>query len=195
MAIDVSKFHLYNVTDTCAVWNVLSSPMLYATARTTGCVFCMTQFVLYECLHKHRRPSKHGPILQKRLKQEQSKGDFQAYRLSIEDLQDIGVLENRFRLGKGELSSIALARKINQAFLTDDQKARKFAEGIMTGRVQTTPHLLGWLFFTGRLTDGDKYTIITDHMALAGILSPYFESIYEESLRCQLMHRHTAATS
>lgn len=195
MAINVSTFHLYNVIDTCAVWNVLSSPILYITARTAGCVFCMTQFVLYECLHKPRRPSSHGPILQKRLKQEQLKGEFQAYRLSIEDLQDVGVLENRLRLGKGELSSIALARKINQAFLTDDQKARKFAAGIMTGMVQTTPHLFGWLIFTGRLADGDKNTIITDHKTLAGILSPHFESMYEESLRCQLMHRGASTTS
>lgn len=195
MAINVSAFHPYNVIDTCAVWNVLSSPMLYATARTAGCIFCLSQFVLYECLHKPRQPSTHGPILQKRLRHEQSKGDFKAYRLSIEDLQDTGVLENRLRLGKGELSSIALAKKINQAFLTDDQKARKFAEGIMTGMVQTTPHLFGWLFFTGRLTDGDKSMIITDHKALEGDLSPYFEAIYTESLRCQLMHRRPAATS
>ena len=126
----------------------------------------------------------HGPILQGRLKEEQLKGDFKAYTLTVEDLQDISILESRKRLSKGELSSIVFAKKIGQAFLTDDQKARKLAEGLLDKSVQTTPHLLGWLFFCGRLSDGDKKTIIDQHVGLAGELSPYFEAVYGESLRC-----------
>ncbi len=195
MAINVSHFHPYNVTDTCAVWNLLSSRMLYSTARSAGCVFCMTRFVLYECLHKPRKPSEHGRLLQQRLKEEQSRVAFQAHPLSIEDLQDIGILESRGRLSKGELSSIALARKIGQAFLTDDQKARRLANSMPGHMVQTTPHLFGWLFFTGRLTDGDKEVIINEHRGLGGPLSPYFEAIYLESLRCLLMQRSIPTTT
>src|SRR5712692_651663 len=195
MRINVSKFYQYNVTDTCAVWNVLSSRVLYSTARSAGCVFCITQFVQYECLHKPRKPSAHGPILQRRLQQEQLKGDFQACTLAVEDLQDVSILESRRKLSKGELSSIAFAKKIGQAFLTDDQKARKLAEGLLALSVQTTPHLLGWLFFSGRLSDGDKKTVIDEHMSLAGTLSPHFEVIYNESLRCQLLQRNVAATN
>ena len=192
MRINVSEFHQYNITDTCAVWNVLSSCLLYSTARSAGCLFSITKFVHYECLHKPRKPSAHGPILQQRLQQQQIKGAFQSYSLTINDLQDVGMLESRKKLSKGELSSIALARKFGQAFLTDDQKARKLAEGLMHNMVQTTPHLLGWLFFNGRLTDGDKRTIIDEHVALSGQLFPYFESVYHESLRCQLMQRKVA---
>jgi hypothetical protein len=195
MRINVSQFHQYNVTDTCAVWNVLSSRVLYLTARSAGCVFCITQFVQYECLHKPRKASTHGPILQRRLQEEQLKGNFQAYTLTVEDLQDISILESRKRLSKGELSSIVFAKKISQAFLTDDQKARKLAEGLLDRSVQTTPHLLGWLFFNGRLTDGDKKTIIDQHVGLAGTLSPHFEAVYCESLRCQLLQRNVAATN
>lgn len=195
MRINVSEFRPYNVIDTCAVWNVLSSRVLYSTAHSAGCVFCITQFVQYECLHKPRKPSAHGPILQQRLQQEQLKGDFQAYTLTVEDLQDVSILESRRKLSKGELSSIAFAKKIGQAFLTDDQKARKLAEGILDQLVQTTPHLLGWLFFSGRLSDGDKKTIIDEHILLAGTLSPHFEVIYSESLRCQLLQRNVAATN
>jgi len=36
MAIDPSKFHLVNVMDTCAVWNVLSSARLYSAAKEAG---------------------------------------------------------------------------------------------------------------------------------------------------------------
>lgn len=193
MKINVSEFHRYNVTDTCAVWNVLSSRLLYSTARSAGCLFSITKFVQYECLHKPRKPSAHGPILQQRLQREQLKDAFQAFPLTIDDLQDVGMLESRKNLSKGELSSIALARKFGQAFLTDDQKARKLAEGLMYKMVQTTPHLLGWLFFNGRLTDGDKRTIIDEHVALSGLLSPHFELVYQESLRCQLMQRNVAA--
>lgn len=190
--VNVSLFHQYNVTDTCAVWNVLSSRVLYSTASSTGCIFCITQYVMYECLHKGRKLTNHGPTLQNRLRQEQSKGNFSTYSLSIEDLQEVGILEKRRNLSKGELSSIVLAKKINQAFLTDDQKARKLAGEFLGKLVQTTPHLLGWLFFIGRLTDGDKQIIIDEHKNLGGLLEIYFEEIYQESLRCQLMQRNTA---
>ena len=54
MAIDPSSFHSVNVTDTCAVWNVLSSRTLYTAARLAGVVFVCTGFVVYECLFKPR---------------------------------------------------------------------------------------------------------------------------------------------
>lgn len=55
MAIDPSKFHLINVADTCAVWNVLSSSRLHAAAKEARCEFCITSFVRYECLSKLRK--------------------------------------------------------------------------------------------------------------------------------------------
>jgi predicted nucleic acid-binding protein len=150
---------------------------------------------MYECLHKPRKPTDHGPILQQRLRQEQQKGDFQVYPLLIEDLQDVALLESRKRLSKGELSAIALAMKIKQAFLTDDQKARKLAEGPLGQLVQTTPHLLGWLFFSGCLTDGDKQAIIDEHKKMGGLLHIHFERVYQESFRCQLLQRNLGGAS
>jgi hypothetical protein len=55
MAVDPRSFHLYNVTDTCSVWNVLSSATLYQTARSAGCNFICTAYVVYECLLKLRQ--------------------------------------------------------------------------------------------------------------------------------------------
>ncbi len=76
-------------------------------------------------------------------------GKVKKYNLELEDLQEVAILEKRKRLGKGELASIVFAKKTNQAFLTDDQGARKLASEVMNTRlVQTTPHLLGWLFFS-----------------------------------------------
>lgn len=186
MEIDVSSFCLQNVTDTCAVWNVLSSKVLYSVACYTGCSFCMTYFVQYECLFKPRKTIvEEDTKLQKRLRMEQQKGHFKAYRLDIPDLQDVGILENRKKLSKGELTSIAFAKKTNQAFLTDDTQAKKLARNTLDFKnVQTTPHLFGWLFFKRKLSDSDKSKIISEHNKFKRPLQRYFEIMYGEALRC-----------
>ncbi len=53
---------------------------------------------------------------------------------------------------------------------------------------RSRPLLIYWgLIFTGRLSDGDKNAIIDNITGLAGKLSPYFEVVYGESLRCLLL--------
>ncbi|MCU0550841.1 MAG: hypothetical protein MUC48_15950 [Leptolyngbya sp. Prado105] len=164
MAIDPSQFQKFNVVDTCAVWNILSSQRLYSTAVASGCSFCFTSFVHYECLHKPRSNSNPQDLeLQNRLRGEIQAGKFKNYHLDLEDLQEVEILQQRKNLGKGELSSIAFAKKTNQAFLTDDMKARKLAGASNCQFVQTTPHLLGWLYFANFLGDGDLKAIIDEH--------------------------------
>ena len=66
--------------------------------------------------------------------------------------------------------------KTRQAFLTDDQKARKLGEEFMgSPGPQTTPHLVGWLFFHGHLIDQDKADVIEEHESMKRPLSKYFE--------------------
>jgi len=188
MAIDPSKFHLINVADTCAVWNVLSSPRLHAAAKEAHCEFCITSFVRYECLSKPRKktPTPTETELMRRLAQEQTRGGFASHSCDIGDLQAVKILESRKRLGKGELSSIAFAMKIGQAVITDDMKARKLAEDSGHSLIQTTPHLFSWLIFKGRLGDSDKPTVIMQHQAMERPLSPHFETAYEMALQCRL---------
>jgi hypothetical protein len=189
MAIDPSQFHLLNVADTCAIWNMLSSQRLYRAARDAGCSICCTTFVFYECLHKPRKVvNPEDEELKLRLRRETDSNRIGAYSLDVADLQEVEVLENRHRLSKGELASIAFAKKTRQAFLTDDQKARRLAEAVLADRMtQTTPHLFGWLFFTCRLSDGDKDAIISEHEKLSRPLRPHFESMYLEALRCRCL--------
>ena len=189
MSIDPSRFCSLNVADTCAVWNVLSSVLLYQTARQAGCSFCCTVFVEYECLHKPRKkPSAEDDELRRRLQRARDNGAFTAHSLDIADLQNVALLENRKRLSKGELSAIAFAMKTCQAFLTDDGAARKLAEGVMErGMVQTTPHLFGWLVFTQRLSDGEKDIVIGQHAGAGRPLGEQFATAYREALRCRLM--------
>jgi len=187
MAIDPSKFHLINVADTCSVWNVLSSARLHSAAKEARCEFCVTSFVRYECLTKPRKePTPAEAELMRRLTQEQARGGIAAHSCDIGDLQAIKLLESRKKLGKGELSSIAFAMKINQAVITDDMKARKLAEDSGHALTQTTPHLFSWLIFKGRLGDSDKPIVIAQHQSMERPLAPHFEKAYEMALQCRL---------
>jgi len=191
ISVDFSSFYLYNVSDACAIWNLLSSRILYARARSAGCSFCLTHFVLYECLHKRRSStSQQDQELKSRLQHEYDSRKIPACYLDIEDLQQVALLESRRRLSKGELSAIAFAKKTRQAFHTDDQAARRLAAQILAGpSIQTTPHLLGWLCFMEILSDGDKDEVIKEHESLGRPLRPHFDAAYNEALRCRLMVR------
>lgn len=190
MAINYSAFQLINVIDTCSIWNLLSSDKLYSAALNSGCSFTCTRFVTYECLHKQRRQTSSEDLeLQERLIKEQEKGHFEEFHITIEDLQDVEILQNSHSISKGELSSIAFAKRINQAFLTDDQEARQLASMFMQKEmVQTIPHLFGWFFYTGQFSDSDKEIIITQHEKLKRSLSKYFEKAYMLGLQTRLMH-------
>lgn len=189
MAIDLSQFHLFNVADSGGVWNVLSSRLLYIVARETGCAFFVTSFVHYECLAKPRNAqSAIDEDLQRRFVEATGKNEIQSFSIDITDLQEDVVLENRHRMSKGELSSMAFARKTGQAFLTDDQGTRKLAAPLLErGRTQTTPHLFGWLIFGGKLTDNEKRTVIEQHKELGRPLEKQFDEMYEAALLYRLM--------
>ena len=188
MAVNPSMFHKYNVIDTCSIWNILSSAQFYNATQEAKCEFICTVFVYYECLIKPRKEESYTDLkLQKTLQKEIDKGKFPTHHISIEDLQEIEVLENRMRLSKGELSSIVFAKKIRQAFLTDDQGARELAEMMLEKKmVQTTPQLFGWLFYSDYLRDGDKNRIIMEHKESQRPLSPYFDVMYLKALEMKL---------
>jgi len=197
MEVDPSRFHPHNVADTCAIWNVLASQLLYTVARVAGCGFCMTSFVHYECLIKPRKSKDERDLeLQRRLVARIQQKEIQSYSIDIGDLQEVIVLENRKRVSKGELSSIAFAKKTRQAFLTDDQGARKLAElSLDRGMVQTTPHLFGWLFYDGKLVDADRGTIIEQHNEVGRPLGMHFEEMYGIALSYRLMANARASNS
>lgn len=188
MQLDLSQFFKPNVVDTCAVWHILSSVRLYKAAVNAGCSFCVTQFVVYECLHKPRSASTPAALeLQERFRTELGQTRSESYQLEIADLQDVELLEQRKRLGMGELSSIAFAKKTRQAFFTDDQGARKLAkEVLVSGHVQTTPHLLGWLFFTRGLIDAEFSDVLMEHERFDGKLRKYFDEVYNAALQFRL---------
>lgn len=189
MPFNPSNFIKLNVADTCSIWNIVSSKVLLNAAKSAKCTFCCTAFVQYECFGKPRKSiSEKEKELRSLLKREQLQGQFTAYHLELEDLLDIEVLQDRMNLGKGELSSIAFARRTKQGFLTDDQGARKLAETALSEKqIQTTPQLFGWLIYEQFLTDGDKNTVIEQHTNFGRPLKKYFEIMYECALEKRLM--------
>jgi hypothetical protein len=110
-----------------------------------------------------------------------------AVHLDLEDLQEIEVLARRRNLGKGELSAIAFARRTGQAILTDDQKARKLAEAVLSPQfVQTVPHLAAWLLYMGYIGDTEFDDLIKEHGALGRPLGPHLETARKLSLEARL---------
>ncbi|WP_162604994.1 hypothetical protein [Geomonas terrae] len=147
----------------------------------------MSGFVEYECLYKPRKGTERNE-LRARLAREKKLNKFATVNMAIEDLQEVSRLEERRRLGRGELSAIAIAKKLNLGLTTDDRKAFRLAQEELPDpiRVQTIPQLLGWLLFIGVLTDGDVPNIIKEHTDLGGSHQSHFEEIYLEAMRCKL---------
>ncbi|MBV9497468.1 MAG: hypothetical protein JOZ54_24740 [Acidobacteria bacterium] len=186
--INIAQFVLQNVTDTCAVWNVLSSERMFRAAVEARCTFVMSGFVAYEAIDKPRTIARVGEqILRHRLHEAIRNGQFAQYGLDIEDLQSVGLLRERKRLGMGEVASIALAQKLNLAFLTDDQRARKLAANVGVRAVQTTPHLLGWLLHEGCLADEERASVIAEHVSLGGDIAKHLLAIVEEADRVRAL--------
>jgi hypothetical protein len=179
---DISQFFPYNVADTCSLWNLLASRLLYTTAKAAGVTLCCTNFVIYECLHKPGQPRPERAELQKRLKSKLADGSIRSHPIDLEDLQTVEVLRNRKRVSVGELSVIVFAGKTQQAILTDDGGAQKLARSQLGANiVQSTPHLFAWLYFTSLLSDADKDLVASDLAKLSRNLSPHLDNFHVEA--------------
>lgn len=183
---DVSTFALLNVADTCSLWNLMASPLLYSTCRAAGVRLCCTAFVVYECLHKRSQTRPERVELQRRLKKKLDDGSITAHPIDLEDLQGVEVLRGRKKVSLGELSVLVFAAKTQQAVLTDDNGAQKLARAHMQSQtVQSTAHLLGWLYFNSLIADGDVDQVKADLASLSRSLSPHLENFHVEAQRCR----------
>lgn len=189
MTIDITKCIKVNIADSCAVNNLLSSLLLFSRLDSNSFFFSITKYVEYECLYKERSVwTSTDAEIQKRLIRHQKNKRFTSHGISIADLQDASIVRYSQQLGIGEMSSIAFSKKINQAFLTDDQKARRIAKDILgEGMVQTTPLIVGWLFYEAIFSDGDLNTLITEHVSFNRPLEKYFRIVYQEACRIRSM--------
>jgi hypothetical protein len=197
MPINPARFHRTNVVDSCSAWNVLSSLLLWSRALLAACSFSCTQFVLYECIYKRRSvPTPEDAELRRRMQREIDAQHIVLVRLDLEDLQDVEVLAARRNLSKGELSAIAFARRTEQAILTDDQKARRLAESAMPReRVQTVPHLAGWLLYEGYIAESEFDQLIGEHEAFGRPLRPHFQAARVLSLQAKLAAQFGAGSA
>jgi hypothetical protein len=190
---DISQFVQWNVADTCSLWNLLASRLLYSAARSAGVTLCCTQFVTYECLHKPGLVRPEREELQRRLRGRLLDGSITVHPIDIEDLQDVEVLRSRKRLSIGELSVIVFARKTAQAILTDDRGAQNLAKtALKINTVQSTPHLFAWLYFNSLLSDADKEQVAADLFLLNRNLAPHLDHYHSEAQRCRAIATQAA---
>jgi len=152
---DYTKFARGNTADSCALWNLFSSPSFYASSRAAGCYYCITRFVQYELFTKQSTgKGQDYSRLKLGLNNEISAGSITLANIEINDLQDAQVLARSRHNSMGEISSMLFARKSRLAFLSDDGWAMKFATALRDApTVQSTPHLVGWLVYQNALTE------------------------------------------
>lgn len=188
MAIEPTQFSRMVVSDTCSVWNILSSRKLYQAAKTANLYFCITPMVLYECLSKPRSNiTTEQSELMTRLENARSLGAFPVQECDLEDLVELAQKAPR-GLGSGEMSCIAMAYKLRTiAFMTDEKKARKFADKKLSLLVETTPKLYAWLHYRLFLSDSDHQDVIDEHEKYEKMpLTIFFNEAYEKALHYRL---------
>jgi predicted nucleic acid-binding protein len=189
MALDPRKFHGMLVTDTCSVWNMLSSRKLFRSACTSHLNFCITPMVLYECLGKPRKTvTLEQTELINRFKAARDGNLFPTQACELDDLLVIS-RKAPVGLGSGELSCIATAYKLTTiAVMTDERQARLYAEQSLRLIVETTPKLYAWLHYNRHLSDGDHGEVITEHEKYERRpLTKYLNEAYETALQYRLI--------
>lgn len=182
------------LADSCSVQNVLSSATLYAACGRSQFHFAVTRYCLYECLDKPRKTTTAGDAaIRQRLREARTRGAFGEHDLSVEDLQEAAVLQLRKRVGAGELSTIALARRFGIGVQTDDDRAEKLAVEVLGDtRVQTTPRVLAWMFFHGQLADHELMVIVDEHRNVGRNLGDRFKEAHQEACRVKLLARSSS---
>lgn len=189
MSFDPSRFSQMVVSDTCAVWNMLSARRLFSAAVAAKVYFCITSMVAYECFFKPRsRITAESEELMKRLQNAQKNGAFRIQPCGLDDLLNVTRTAPK-GLGAGELSCIAVAYNIRSlAFMTDEKQARYHAEVRLNLAVETTPRLYGFLHFHRHLSDSDHAEIIAEHERFEQRpLTSFFNEAYEHAMRSRCM--------
>lgn len=183
-----SVFALLNVVDTCSLWNLLASPFLYSAARKAGMSMSSTKFVKYECFDKPGPNSPEWQELRKRLLKCIEAGEVLFCDIELEDLQEVAALEARKAISKGELSSIAWAKRTQQIFFSDDKQAKKLAKAALSeSAVQDTPHLCAWLCINDSIHEHDELRIRTELQSLKRPLDPHISNAFRAALEFRLM--------
>ncbi|MDT7521345.1 hypothetical protein RAE21_02825 [Rhodoferax sp. TBRC 17198] len=191
MAFDPSNFSFMVITDTCSVWNVLSANAIFRAANSARVNFYVTPMVLYECLNKPRKTTTPESVeLIRRLRVLRAQGKFSEQPCDLDDLLAVS-RRAPAALSSGELSCIATAYKTTSfAFMTDERKARQYAEQRLHLKVETTPKLYGWLHFHRHLVDADHSVVIEEHEKHERRpLTKFFQEAYETALQYRLMSR------
>lgn len=90
-------------------------------------------------------------------------------------------------------SVLVFAAKTQLAILTDDKGAQKLARShLQVEAIQSTPHLIAWLYFGSLLGDGDVSQVKAELAALSRSLDPHLDNFYLEAQRCRVIAAQAA---
>ena len=71
--------------------------------------------------------------------------------------------------------------------MTDEKLARRYSEGSLGLKVESTPRLYGYLHYHRHLTDEDHSSVLAEHERYERRpLTKFFNEAYSEALRCRL---------
>jgi len=116
-------------------------------------------------------------------------GRIQAHPISLDDLQEMAVLAERKRMGRGELSCIVFAKKVGISIMTDDQKGTRVARTLLgaNNRAQGTPRLLGWLLYKDHLADEAVAAVVEEHRTMGRPLGEVYRKMPDWIRHCRSM--------
>ncbi|MDD5456894.1 MAG: hypothetical protein PHV30_07675 [Candidatus Margulisbacteria bacterium] len=186
--INYASFFTINITDSCSIQNIIASNRIFRASLLAKCYFSITRYVEYESIYKKRKSSKSGEQeLIKKIQKAISENSIKVCDITIDDLNDRLIADNRKRLGMGEISSIAFAKRTGLGFLTDDKPAKKFAlKSLEASKVQSSIHLVGWLFYFRHLVDTDIDLIIREHTYHNRHFGEHYRKAYEKAMQYRL---------
>lgn len=178
-----------NVVDSCSVSNLLASATLTDAAFRSRFTGCITATVEYECLMKPHGGKQEHIEVQRRLRELMADGRIRAHPIGLDELQEMHVLAERRRVGRGELSCIVFAKKVGISVMTDDRKGTRFARDLLGGenRAQGTPRLLGWLLYNDHLAGGSLDAVVAEHTSMGRPLGKVYRRMHEWIDHCRSM--------
>ena len=175
----------YTVIDACSTVNLISSKMFLSHALNDGFEFNMTRNVEFELVSKPlRRPNKRIEEQREYIKHLLAQKDLIRTSLSIDDLHELAELEERKKLGIGELSCIAYAKHKRLTVITDDTDAGNFAEKVLgNDYANNTADLLGNLLYRRIIIDNEYDSLIQEHLNNKGNMKSLYDAVRSIAIR------------
>lgn len=165
---DIKQYPKCNIIDSCSVNNIFCSEYFMRATLYSNFEFCTTPTIeneLFSVTDYTFFSKENHDKLQQRYNEQKVNDKVKCISITIDDLMQLGELSPS--LHQGEISCIALARKINLPIITDDKKALRESRRLLGSeeKAHNTPHLFGHLYYNKVVTDNEANKLKNDFVA------------------------------